>query len=364
MIETSKFLLNYILLYYRYINFFYLYYFFFNFFIYTEYYILWLWHSSCCPLRKVSTLHLTDNLSNFIHKTGVYKEVRVICTMGPEEGILVGAAVSLSLLGIPANLLSILLILRAKQPKSTTTYFLFNLAIADIVNLLVSLLAVIFNCKSTPNVKFLWTIATIPTAVANVTLALIALERYNGLVKTMAPFVNMGKGKVKIILGVTWSVCIGYYVPIFAYVTMKDGGTKIFLVFYYTICNLLSYALPLVVVGYCYGKILKGVSHEGTILAQNPANETAMEEKKRFIHIMVVVAVVFMACNLPAVVVKIMVNVDRSSVGGVLSNTLMLLGCISSAVNPYIYGLHSERYHKQVKELLCGKHSETTLALV
>ena len=284
--------------------------------------------------------------------------------MGTEEERLVSAAVSLSLLGIPPNLLSILLILRAKQPKTTTTCFLLNLAIADVVNLLVSLLIDILDCIFTHNVKLLWIIATIPTAVANVTLAFIALERYNGLVKTMAPFANMGKRKVKIILGVTWSVYIGYYVPAFAYRMTNNGGTRTFVVFHYILCNLVAYVIPLVVVGYCYGKILKGVSHGGTILAQNPANETATEEKKRFIRIMVVVAVVFMACNLPAVVVKIELAADVNIVEDAVYNTLMLLGCISSAVNPYIYGLYSEKYRKQVKELLCCKRSETTTAPV
>ena len=277
--------------------------------------------------------------------------------MGTEEGVLVGAAVSLSLLGIPPNLLSILLILRAKQPKSTTTYFLLNLAIADIVNLLVSLLIVILKCLSIYNENDQWTIDAAAKAVANVTLALIALERYNGLVKTMAPFVNMGKGKVKIILGVTWSVCISYFV--FALGIMNKGDKTIFQDLHYTFCSLLIYALPLVVVGYCYGKILKGVALEGTILAQNPANETAMEERKRFIRIMVVVAVVFMACNLPAVVVKILLVADQDvTVSRGLKITLTLLGCISSAVNPYIYGLHSKRYREQLRELFRCEHSE------
>ena len=277
--------------------------------------------------------------------------------MGTEEGVLVGAAVSLSLLGIPPNLLSILLILRAKQPKSTTTYFLLNLAIADIVNLLVSLLIVILKCLSIYNENDQWTIDAAAKAVANVTLALIALERYNGLVKTMAPFVNMGKGKVKIILGVTWSVCISYFV--FALGIMNKGDKTIFQDLHYTFCSLLIYALPLVVVGYCYGKILKGVALEGTILAQNPANETAMEERKRFIRIMVVVAVVFMACNLPAVVVKMLLVADQDvTVSRGLKNTLMLLACISSVVNPYIYGLHSKRYREQLRELFRCEHSE------
>ena len=60
-----------------------------------------------------------------------------------EKTWLLAGVLALSLLGIPTNLLSIFLILRAKQPKTTTTYFLLNLAIADIVNLLASLLRAI-----------------------------------------------------------------------------------------------------------------------------------------------------------------------------------------------------------------------------
>ena len=282
-----------------------------------------------------------------------------------EKTWLLAGVLALSLLGIPTNLLSIFLILRAKQPKTTTTYFLLNLAIADIVNLLASLLRAILIYLSIRHGRTLSTTTLASKAVANTTLAFIALERYNGLVKTMAPFVNMGKGKVKIILGVTWSVYITLFMPAFIFDQLNIGETNTLVAIFYTCSAVVIYVLPLVVVGYCYGKILKGVSHEGTILAQNRANETATEEKKRFIHIMVVVAVVFMACNLPAVVVKIVIAADRDvHLSGRLTKTLMLLGCISSAVNPYIYGLHSEKYRKQVKELLCCKHSETMSAAV
>ena len=272
-----------------------------------------------------------------------------------------------SLLGIPPNLLSILLILRAKQSKSTTTCFLLNLAIADVTNLVASLMAGIFlftehSWYAMDSGDTVGTIDLMPKAVANVTLALIALERYNGLVKTMAPFVNIGKGKVKIIVGVTWSVCIGYYMSTFAYRVMNNGGTTIFVAFFYVNCIATSYVLPLVVVGYCYGKILRGTYHQGgTILVQNAANEMATKEKKRFVRIMVVVAVVFMACNLPAIVVKILMITDNHvSVGDGFASMLMLLGCVSSVVNPYIYGLHSERYRKQVKRLLRCERSERT----
>ena len=276
---------------------------------------------------------------------------------------MLAGVLALLLLGMPPNLLSIFLILRAKQPKSTTTYFLFNLAIADIVNLSASLLTAVLELLSTQDGKALWTTTVTSKAVANVTLALIALERYNGLVKTMAPFVTMGKGKVKIILGVTWSVCIVSFMPAIVYAKLHNTGEKgTFVVIYYACCTVISFIVPLVVVGYCYGKILKGVSHVShgaTILAQNPANETATEEKKRFIRIMVVVAVVFMACNLPAVVVKMLLVADQDvTVSRGLKITLTLLGCISSAVNPYIYGLHSKRYREQLRELFRCEHSE------
>ena len=209
-----------------------------------------------------------------------YSDVAKISTLA--------SVVVASLLGIPPNLLSILLILRAKQPRSTTTCFLLNLAIADVVNLIASLTAAIFlftaqSWYTMDSGNTVGTIDLMPKAVANVTLAFIALERYNGLVKTMVPFVNMGKGRVKIIVGVTWSVCIGYYMSTFAYRVMNNGGTRIFVVFFYVICITMSYFLPLVVVGYCYGKILRGTYHQGgTILVQNAANETATKEKKTF----------------------------------------------------------------------------------
>lgn len=278
---------------------------------------------------------------------------------------LTGAAV-FALLGIPANILNMVLILRERKPSSTTTYFLLNLALSDIANLMSVLLVAILlkTTRSLSNVRLsdsLKTIAIPPKAIANITLALIALERYSGLVKTMKPFFNISKKKVKRLIVAVWLVSIGIQTPGFIYRMCNTGGSKTFLDPNNITCIIIAYFLPLSVVGFCYGKILKGVTYSGTILGRNTTDETALRERQAFIRVMILIAVVFMLFNLPAVVLKIL-----KTVGYVTDYDLfcvvLLLGCVSSTINPYLYGLQRRIRRQQIRRLLYRpKHSSWDL---
>lgn len=278
---------------------------------------------------------------------------------------LTGAA-SFSFLGIPPNVLSIVLILRAQRPKSITTYFLLNLAIADIVNLLSVLLVaiLIFAVQRLSNEGLRNTILTIsvpPKAIVNLTLALIALERYNGLIKTMKPFVNLSTKKIKVILIVIWSICFTAQTPVFVYRLVHGGGSKELIRVYYSVCIATTYFFTILVVVFCYGSILKGIYYDGSILGQNATDETALAQKKRCICTMILVTVIFVLFNLPSATIKILTVVGVKVSGNDLFIIVLPLGCISSTVNPYLYILRSENYRQQIVQLFCRRHTTTTI---
>ena len=262
----------------------------------------------------------------------------------------------LSTIGLLGNVFVIVLILREKQRKSTTTYLLLSLAVADIVNLLgIETFAFLEHlmpkhAKESYRVRLI----TIPArVVANLTLGLIALERYNALVRAMRPFVAITKKKITIGVIVSWLVGAGVSLPSviceYGQVHGGGGGTyahKQFL----GVLLLVGCIVPLVLVAFCYSSILKGLFLDGTILGQRVTEEATMKEKKQLLRTLLVITLVFLTCNVPAAIILLLENYGVSRWNWTLQ---LLLASLSSGLNPYIYGLRSQKHRSELKELLC-----------
>ena len=266
-------------------------------------------------------------------------------------------ATTFSVIGLPGNILVIILILRAKEKKSTTTCQLLNLTIADIAFLLGKVIAriavhLIVQCRGDKRRFLLLTIA--PKIVANITLTMIALERYNALVKTMKPLLNVTRKKILGSVMIAWITALLLCLPP-TFLAPTDKPKYIHPVFLPLIITF-GYLVPLVIVIFCYSSILKGLYFDRTILAEKVTDEARLREKKRLVRGLVVVTLVFLACNLPQIVIIYVLGheITRRSE----NITFITLECLSSSINPYLYGLHSENYRSQVKQLFCRKKGE------
>ena len=266
-------------------------------------------------------------------------------------------AATYSVIGLPGNILVIILILRAKEKKSTTTCQLLNLAIADIAFLLGRAIATIaayltVQCRIKKRKLLLLTIA--PKIVANIILAMIALERYNALVKTMKPLLNITRKKILCSVMIAWITALLLCLPPTFLGIPKSVFAPLIITF--------GYLIPLVIVIFCYSSILKGLYFDRKILAEKVTDEARLREKKCLVRGLVVITLVFLACNLPKIVIIYGLNYDiqnRSS----RRIAFVTLECLSSSINPYLYALHSENYRSQVKQLFCRKKGEENVKL-
>lgn len=264
-------------------------------------------------------------------------------------------ATTFSVIGLPGNLLVIILVLRAKKKKSTTTCLLLNLAIADIAFLVgkgiskTALYLIVQSIKNKQRELLLLTLS--PKIVANITLAMIALERYNALVKTMKPLLNITKNKILGSVIITWiTALLLCLAPTFLPSMPNNNGcihpivSPLIIIF--------GYVLPLLIVVFCYSSILKCLYISRTILAQKVTDEARLREKKRLVRGLVVITFVFLACNLPKIILAYVFKCKKLHVA------VLIVQCLSSSINPYLYGLHSENYRNQVKQLFCRKKEE------
>ena len=283
----------------------------------------------------------------------------------------------LALLGIPANLLVIMVVRKTKLKKSTLLYLILNLALTDIVNILATESFLI--CELI--VKPLWGVhlalvrsILVPNDIAILTLTTIAVERFNALVRPMRPVSNISRTKIYLFILLIWFVGVTFNLPLIAItlvhrvshcdpVDMNYGWQTFELI--YSIVGLVTFhAIPLVVYSYCYSKIIKGVFFDRTVLgAESFPNGKALEEKKTLVQTTISVTAVFIiSCT--SATVGLTVNSfgkGKDVLPKEYHSLVLLLKCLSSTVNPYLYYLQSRKYRAEVKQLFVKWRASTKL---
>ena len=116
-----------------------------------------------------------------------------------------------------------------------------------------------------------------------------------------------------------------------------------------------GYTIPLFVVLFCYGGILKGIYLDRTVLGVETTNATRVQEKRRLVNILVVITLLFTVCNLPTIAILACIGHGVEGIRRQLYVTVVFLGCTSSCLNPYVYTLKSKHYRRQVTHLLSRK---------
>ncbi len=273
----------------------------------------------------------------------------------------------LALLGIPANIVVIMVVRKTKLKKSTIIYLLLNLALTDIVNLLATESFLICEIIVRPvwgaHLAFVRSIL-IPNDVAILTLTTIAVERYNALVRPMRPVANISRAKIYLFLILIWLVGILFNLPpiIITLVHRVSHCDPLDINFawhafelIYSVASLVTFhAIPLVVYSYCYSKIIKGVFIDRTVLGgKSFPNGEALAEKKTLVRTTISVTAVFIiSCT--SATVGLTVNSfgkGKDVLPKQYHSLVLLLKCLSSTVNPYLYYLQSKKYRTEVKQL-------------
>lgn len=272
------------------------------------------------------------------------------------------------MLGIPANIVVIMVVRKTKLKKSTVLYLILNLALTDIVNLLATESFLISEIILRPvwgtHLAFVRSIL-IPNDVAILTLTTIAVERFNALVRTMRPVVNISKTKMYLFIFLIWVFGIVFNLPpiIVTLVHRVSHCDKLNTTWHtfeltYSIVSLVTFhAIPLVVYSYCYSKIIKGVFVDRTVLGgESFPNGEALAEKKTLVRTTISVTVVFIISCTSATVGLTVNSFGKGEdvLPKQYHSLVLLLKCLSSTVNPYLYYLQSKKYRAEVRQLFAS----------
>ncbi|KAK3725308.1 hypothetical protein QZH41_002596 [Actinostola sp. cb2023] len=263
--------------------------------------------------------------------------------------------------------------------KTTTNLLLLNVAVADIITLLLTAIHVIFSKTVIYNNSFLCKVIS-PNTLSNVallatiiTLTVIAIERYNALVKPMRVSRRLTTNNVLFVIVGIWIVSLVMALPMLIYLdydpvkkSCSPGKNINNLLVSIGGIVLAMTIIPFLIIAFCYSQIISGLYFRNTICTNSAANPGLNREelitKRKLVKLLVTITIVFFIAFVPYGVLQI----SRFSVSGRITQTIInliniiwYLMPLHSCINPFLYTLQSRNYREGfkvvAKKMICSK---------
>ncbi|KAM4678450.1 neuropeptide Y receptor type 2-like [Discoglossus pictus] len=279
--------------------------------------------------------------------------------------ILIAAYSLIILLGLIGNSLVIYMIMKYKNMRTVTNYFIANLALAD---LMVDSLCLPFTLVYTLMDEWKFGLVlchlfpyaqAMSVNVSTLTLIVIALDRYWCIVYHLNS--RISKNLSFLIISITWLAAAIFAIPmaIFREYRFEDlpfinlkiavcaekwpSNNSRDATIYSLFMLLLQYVLPLVVICYAYVRIwFKLRSHISPI----PRSEN-QQRRRNTTKMLVMMVVVFAVCWLPFHVFQLAIDLDRALAFHeykLLYTIFHVIAMCSTFVNPLLYGWMNKNY--------------------
>lgn len=298
--------------------------------------------------------------------------------------------------GILGNILVCIVIIRNTSMHTATNYYLFNLAVSDLIYLLFGLpFEVILFWHQYPYIfgaTFCWLSRLIKdtcTFVSVLTIVAFSIERFLAICYPLHVYVMCGfKRAVRIII-IIWAISIACALPFGLYTDIqylkfpKDYGPELKEsalcrmiesppIPVWELSAILFYVLPLIFLLVFYTRIvieiqnkLKDNSALGVRHGSNSSHTKRTKSRRAVIKMLVVVVITFFICWSPFHVQHVLspyltqvVDFETAIIlNTVLFMTSGVLYYTSCTINPIIYNMMSKRYRTAFRETLCGKKS-------
>ena len=196
-----------------------------------------------------------------------------------------------SLVGIVLNIIVLAVVRQIRSMQTVTNYLLANVALADLLTLIwpsnmSSLLGPnIDNATCNFLCKFIDNFPLVTMSVSALTLATLAVERYQGLVKPLSSRFKLTKTSVLCVIFIVWIVALAFLTPFLFFTEFNKereqclhsftstGGAVVVVIF-----TIVTALIPCVTITFCYFRIIKGLYFSNEILDARASQRRRREE--------------------------------------------------------------------------------------
>nr|QVN25221.1 kisspeptin-type receptor 4 [Asterias rubens] len=281
----------------------------------------------------------------------------------------------LMVVGIVGNTLVIFVILKMRQFKTVTNYYVVNLAVADILFLCIcapstaaqygspSFLGGRFMCK------MVYYMQSVSAQVTCLFLVAMSIDRFQAIVRPLKSLKTRTLHNAATISIVIWLFAVTVYIPLLVFFDTVDipynGGiillckefwsktwSELFSIWIF----LFTYTLPLVVISICYSMMILNLWQRvvPTDALSGPANDRNLRQKRKITWMVLTVVIVFAVCWLPVHVIQIWMEFDVNFPYTMATLDFKAAGhaliYINSCANPFIYTFLGENFQKNFKK--------------
>ncbi|XP_017138872.1 neuropeptides capa receptor isoform X1 [Drosophila miranda] len=293
--------------------------------------------------------------------------------------------------GVIGNLLVCIVIIRHSTMHTATNYYLFSLAVSDLLYLLFGLPAEVFLYWHQYPFLFGLTFCKIRafiseacTYVSVFTIVAFSMERFLAICYPLYLYAMVGFKRAMRIITALWIISFLSAIPFglltdiqyliypldnapiaeSAFCSMSPEVPNIIPIFELSFC--VFFVIPMIIIILLYGRMgakirsratLKlGVRH-GTI---NQEARNSQKKKKTVIRMLAAVVVTFFVCWFPFHIQRLWYlyakNIENfQDINEWLFSIAGFAYYVSCTINPIVYSVMSRRYRVAFKELLCGK---------
>ena len=284
-------------------------------------------------------------------------------------------AIPIYILGFIGNVLVIRIVHKTPAMHSTTNYLLVNLAVADVITILLRPLYSSsrhvnghylsngvgkFMCKLTAFIE-------ISIMASSFTLTVLAVERYHALLKPLQTRLRLTSNNIKHAIALIWISSVLVCLPAFGFLEWRESiatcvgpwtlHMNIESKVYFVINSVFSTYLPLTLMTCCYGSLIKGLYFTDTICAEPVTSEESSSEKKKLVTTCILATAGMFVCFVPSVVFYTFVaskpdgQVDLKSYSD-LSAVFAFLFICSLCFNPMLYAFRSTNFRDGFKRII------------
>ena len=280
------------------------------------------------------------------------------------------ASIPFLLIGVIGNILVIRIVHKTPDMHSVTNYLLANLAVSDVMAILVMWPWMLCNTngfvKKMENYCWISVFLYINVVVSSVTLTVLAVERYHALLKPLRSGLRLTTGKVKKNIAVIWIFGVIISLPCvfqkykareiqFCFVTSKA--------FFFLFSVVIIY-LPSAVFIFCYGSLIKGLYFDNTICVMDAEiQDDRTTEKKKLVITFLLATVNFIAGYGPTAIFESLVHTGAIRENIVVETILCFLCFCSPCLNPVLYAFRSTSFQQGFKRIIfcCEPQSQTAV---